>query len=123
MSNSKFRKHPKHQAITRKMLMEKMQEMSNLLVVMEATLMEWEVWFKLFPQMKKNMTQEQFVHYVCDGPVFTEFPEKIMKSVRENMPLFADPEPEENKPAILDGSGNVANDKKLLLDPSGKPIV
>jgi hypothetical protein len=124
MSNSSLRKNPKHKNLTNKMLKEKLQEVSNLLVVLEATLMEWEIWHKhIIPTAKDNMTEEEYAHIIKDGPIFTELPEKVMQSIRENMPIFQKPEENPNMPAILDANGNVANDKKLLLDSSGKPII
>jgi hypothetical protein len=123
MSASAFRKNPKQRNLTNKMLVEKLDQVSQLATSMELTLLEWQSWWMLLKNMKKNMSQEEFEACFNDGPIFSTIPEKIMKSIRDNCPFSGQAEPEEQKPAILDAAGNVANGKKVLLDQSGKPIV
>jgi hypothetical protein len=124
MGNSAFRKKPNEKNLTRKMIQQRMDDMAALMVAMEATLMEWEVWYRLIPMMTDGMSDEEFKHYVMDGPIFTDTPGKIMESIRQHIPEVEPPE-EKPKPGILDGSGNVANvnDKKILSGPDGKPII
>jgi len=124
MSNSSLRKKPNEKNLTRKMIQDKMEDMASLMVAMEATLMEWEVWFRLIPMMTDGMSEEEFKFYVKDGPIFTDTPSKIMQSIREQMPEMEPPE-EEPKPGIFGADGNIANvnDKPILNDANGKPII
>lgn len=124
MSNSAFRKKHGEKNITKKMMAERMDDMAALMVAMEATLMEWEVWYRLIPMMTDGMSEEEFKFYVKDGPIFTDTPGKIMQSIREQMPEMEPPE-EEPKAGILGADGNVANvdDKPILSGPDGKPII
>lgn len=124
MGVSAFRKKPNERNLTRKMIQDKMDDMAALMVAMEATLMEWEVWFRLVKHMKEGMSEEEFAHYVMDGPIFTDTPGKIMQSIREQLPELEPPE-EENKSAVLDGSGNATSSKNkpMLTDANGNPII
>lgn len=125
MSISAFRKKPNQKNLTRKMIMEKMEEMSSLMVAMEATLMEWEVWFRLFKNMQDGMTQDEFHNYVMDGPIFTDIPGKIMHSIREQMPDMEPPINEEDHKPILDSQGNATSseNKPILTDANGNPLI
>jgi hypothetical protein len=120
MTKSSSLKNKKGKNITRKMILGRMEDMAQLMVAMEATLMEWEIWYRLIKNQKDSYSNDEWKHIVLDGPIFTEFPEKIMKSVRENTPLLEKPaEEEEKKPILFDGSGNITastdENKKIIV--------
>jgi hypothetical protein len=126
MGKSSFMKRKGGNVVTKKMVTERMDDMAALMTAMEATLMEWEVWYRLIPQQKKYLTQEQYEWFVKEGPAFTEFPNKIMSSIRHSMPpidFAADDKPAEPaKPAILDSTGLPAMKEDTtprILDSSG----
>lgn len=130
MSNSNFRKKPNEKNLTRKMIQGKMDDMASLMVAMEATLMEWETWYRLMPLIKEGLSEEEFSHYLNDGPIFTDMPGKIMSSIREQMDkqekeAKEKAEKAQNASPILDSNGNVvkSDDKPILLDSNEKPIV
>lgn len=125
MSCSDFRKKPNEKNITKKMILKRLEDVSQLTVALEATLTEWEIWYQMIKNVKENLTQEEFEYYVTDGPIFSEIPDKIMKSVREQIKdqLGDLSQPKEERPPVLDNNGNVASDKKLILDKDGKPII
>jgi hypothetical protein len=121
MGRSSFAKRKGGNQITKKMIASRMDDMAALMTAMEATLMEWEVWFRLIQMQKTGLTQEEFMHFVNDGPIFTEFPAKIMESVRNQMPQF---EPltadEPKKPSILGADGlPVMQDAPRVLGADG----
>lgn len=111
MAQSAFR-NKKGKNLTKKMLIEKIEEMTTLMIFMEQTLTEWEVWFRLLKLQKDGNTPEEFANIVLDGPIFEgSMSAKIMESVRANVPTF-EPKSEEEKaeqdrPALFDASGNV----------------
>jgi hypothetical protein len=109
--------------VTKKMITDRMEDMATLMTAMEAALMEWEIWYRLIPQQKKCLTQEQFEMFVLDGPILTEFPGKIMESIRKQMPAMEPLELEEvKKPLILDSTGlpaQSANNVPKILDSTG----
>lgn len=116
MSQSSFMKRKGGNIITKKMMAEKMDEMAALCTLLETTLMEWEVWYRLVKSQKKNMSPTEWEHVVNDGPIFTDMTEKVMESIRQNVPSMErtpEEEMQDKKPAILDASGNVASDKKV----------
>lgn len=110
MSRSSFEKRKNGNVITKKMILERMDSLASLTTVMETTLMEWEIWYRLIASQKKFLTQEQWEAFVSDGPIFTDFTSKIMESIRANIPQLQKDESADVpvKPGILDGSGNVA---------------
>src|SRR5208283_702604 len=106
--------------VTKKMVTDRMDDMATLMTAMEAALMEWEIWYRLIPQQKKFLSQEQFEQFVMDGPILTEFPGKIMESIRRQMPPVEALAEEEKKPLILDSTGLPAQtDAPKVLDSSG----
>lgn len=111
MGQSAFKKK-RGKELTKKMLIEKIEEMTTLMIFMEQTLTEWEVWFRLLKLQKDGNTSEEFANIVLDGPIFEgEMSEKIMESIRQNVPEF-EPKTEEemaeqDRPALFDASGNV----------------
>ena len=115
MSISAFRQR-KGKDITKKMLIKKMDEMASLMTLMEQTLTEWEIWYRLIPLQKNELSQEQFEHFIKDGPIFHDMPSKIMQTIRNQLPSFDPPTEEEKKkqdaPALFDGSGNIIESKK-----------
>jgi hypothetical protein len=113
-------KRPEGSSLTKKMIANRMDDMAALMTAMEATLMEWEVWYRLIAQQKKYLNQEQYELFISDGPIFTEFPGKIMESVRHSMPAIEEPVEPEKKPLILDSSGLPAQaDLPKILNSSG----
>lgn len=124
MASSNFRKTPKEQNITKKMLQQKMEEVAQLSVALETTIMEWELWFRLIPMLKEGNTPEQHEAYINDGPIFSDIPSRIMESIRNQMPKVEEPAKEDKKPVLFDGSGNVASvtDKPILKDSAGNII-
>jgi hypothetical protein len=107
--------------LTKKMIANRMDDMATLMTAMEATLMEWEIWFRLLKIQKKNLTPEQYQFVIDDGPIFTDFPQKIMNSVREQMPPIEEAVEEEKKPNILGTDGlPVQKDTPKILDSSGR---
>jgi len=121
MGKSSYMKRQGGNKVTKKMVSERMDDMAALMTAMEATLMEWEIWFRLIKMQQKALTPEQFVHFVMDGPIFTEFTGKIMESIRANIPALGDvPEEEPKKPSILGADGlPVMADAPKILDASG----
>jgi hypothetical protein len=122
MGRSSFAKRKGGNKITKKMISTRMDDMAALMTAMEATLMEWEVWFRLIQLQKTGLTQEEFNHFVNDGPIFTEFPAKIMESIRNQMPQFEPlTEEEQKKPSILGADGLPAmQDAPRVLDANGR---
>ncbi len=106
--------------VTKKMIAQRMDDVAQLTVALEATLMEWEIWYKMVMQQKDFLTAEQFHAFVKEGPIFSEIPGKIMDSVRANMPKFEGLSREEAdqldaKPKILAGDGLPAQQKKIII--------
>lgn len=124
MSKSSYMKRKGGNTVTKKMVANRMEDMATLMTAMEATLMEWEVWYRLIQQQKKSLTPEQFDFFLQDGPIFTEFTGKIMKSIRDQMPALEELPPEEPKASVLgaDGLPVVPNQTPMLLDGSGNVI-
>jgi hypothetical protein len=124
MTASAFRKAPKEKNLTNKMMRQKMEELAQLMIALETTLMEWEMWYRLVPDIKAGMTESEYAAFLADGPIFSEIPEKIMISIRNQMPKREPVKPEEKKPVLFDGKGNVASvdDKPILQDSSGNII-
>lgn len=108
MSNGSSLKRGSKALPTKKMVTDRMDDMAALMTAMEATLMEWEIWLSLIKGQKKYLSQEQWEIFVSEGPVFTEFPQKIMDSVRAAMPKFETKEPEKEQ-------------KKMILGTDGLP--
>lgn len=111
MSFSAFRKR-KAKDLTKKMLIEKIEEMSVLMSYMEQALIEWDVWHKLLPMQKEGLSDREYQCVIEDGPIFQdETVSKIMQSIRENVPDMTPPSEEEkaeqDRPALFDGSGNI----------------
>ncbi len=120
MGKSSFMKRKGGNTVTKKMQTDRMEDMAVLMTALEATLMEWEIWYRLLPQQKKFLSQEQFEQFVSDGPIFTEFPGNIMDSIRKQMPAVEPLLEAEVKPSILDASGlPVQNDLPKILDSTG----
>ena len=103
--------------VNKKMMAGRMDDMANLMVAMEATLMEWEVWYRLIKMQKisldrNELSKEQYDFFIDDGPIFTDLTAKIMASVRQNIPDFAKEKAQmpagEDKPAILGADGYAA---------------
>lgn len=121
MSNrSSFMKRKGGNIVTKKMLAQRMDDVAQLTVALEATLMEWEIWYKMVMQQKDFLTTEQFTAFVIEGPIFSEIPGKIMTSVRANMPKFDGLTREEAdkldaSPKILAGDGLPVQPKKLII--------
>lgn len=116
-------KRKRGQGLTKKMLIEKIDEMALLLNYMEQALTEWEIWFRIIPiQQKGAASQEEFEHFLKDGPIFQEMTSKIMESIREHVPDMTpktDEEVEEEKrPALLDAQGNVIEKTVNKQEPS-----
>jgi len=119
MSRSSFAKRKGGNTVTKKMVTDRMDDMATLMTAMEATLMEWEIWYCLIKIQKNGLTQEQFDHFLNDGPIFTEFPGKIMDSIRGQMPPLEE-RPEEVRPSILGADGlPVTPDIPRILDANG----
>jgi hypothetical protein len=97
--------------VTKKMISERMEQMATLTTLMETTLLEWEIWFRLIKGQKKFLTQEQWEAFITDGPIFSDMTGKIMESVRQNMPELKKDEDASvpPTPGILGADGNVAN--------------
>jgi len=116
MSKPSAFKQKKAKDITRKMLLQKIEEMAALITLMEQTLTEWEIWHRLLPLQKEGLTQEQFESFLADGPIFNDSPSKIMQTIRNQVPKFEKPTEEEkqkqDRPALLDASGNVIESRK-----------
>jgi hypothetical protein len=121
MTASAFRKTPKEKNLTNRMMRQKMEELAQLMIALETTLMEWEMWYRLIPDLKSGMTAEEYDAFLADGPIFSEIPEKIMISIRNQMPKREPKPKEDEKPVLFDGKGNVANanDKPIIQDSSG----
>lgn len=125
MGKSSFMKRKDGNVITKKMMTDKMEQMATLMTVMEATLMEWEIWYRLIKHQKKNLTPEQYEFFVLDGPILTEYPSKIMASIRAQIPEVSMEEVEAaeaaaKKPAILGADGLPAQaELPRILDASG----
>lgn len=107
-------------------------DMATLMTAMEATLMEWEIWFRLIKMQKislerNEITKEELEFFVNDGPPFTDLPGRIMQSIRKQIPDFKKEKEETpaNKPEILDKDGMIASstDKKStkILGADGLP--
>lgn len=124
MGKSSFMKRKGGNTVTKKMVADRMEDMATLMTALEATLMEWEVWFRLIQQQKKSLTPEQFDFFLQDGPIFTEFTGKIMESIRSQMPKLEELAPEEPKAPVLgaDGLPVIPNQAPKLLDGSGNVI-
>ena len=93
----------------------KIDDMANLMVAMEATLMEWEVWYRLIKMQKLSLerneiTKEELEFFINDGPPFTDLPGRIMNSIRQQIPDFKKEKEEmpQEKPTILDKDGMIA---------------
>jgi hypothetical protein len=107
-------------------------DMATLMTAMEATLMEWEVWFRLINMQKislerNEITKEELEFFINDGPPFTDLPGRIMASIRKQIPDFKKEKEETpaNKPEILDKNGMIAtNEPKTspkILGANGLP--
>lgn len=120
MGQSSYMKRKGGNVVTKKMMTDRMEDMATLMTAMEATLMEWEIWFRLIKSQKKFLTAEQWEAFISDGPIFTEFTGKIMDSVRQNVPELQKDESADTPvaPGILGADGNVANTapaKKIIV--------
>lgn len=117
--SSSFLKRKGGNTVTKKMILDRMENMATLMTAMETTLMEWEIWFRLIKGQKKFLTKEQWEAFITDGPIFTDITGKIMESIRQNVPEIQKDESADvpPTPAILDGSGNVAasDSKKIIV--------
>lgn len=104
--------------ITKKMIVDRTDQLATLCTALETTLMEWEIWFRLIADQKKFLSQAQWEAFITDGPIFTDITGKIMESVRANIPELKKDESADVpvKPGILGADGNVANasDKKII---------
>lgn len=126
---SKLKKQAKKP--TNKMMQKKMEDMANLMVAMEATLMEWEVWYRLIKMQRLSVqrgevTEKELNFFIDDGPPFTDLPGKIMESIRKTIPDFKKEKEEapEEKPQILDKDGMIATTDKpkpAILGADGLP--
>jgi hypothetical protein len=125
MGKSSFIKRKGGNVVNKKMLLNRMEDMAALMTAMEATLMEWEVWYKLLKFQKKNLSPEQYDFFVNDGPIFTDFPAKIMQSIREQMPLLEEaPEQPEQAPILgADGLPVTPEQPAKILGADGTPVV
>lgn len=121
MGQSSFMKRKGGNVVTKKMMTDRMEDMATLMTAMEATLMEWEIWFRLIKSQKKFLTAEQWEAFISDGPIFTDFTGRIMESVRQNVPELKKDESADEpvKPGILGADGNVAS----TAEPAKKIIV
>ena len=109
----------------------RVEDMANLMVAMEATLMEWEIWYRLIKMQRISLdrgeiTKEELEFFINDGPPFTDLPGKIMKSIRDQIPDFKKEKEESdpNKPEILDQNGMIATKdapKPKILGADGMP--
>ncbi|MFW6130263.1 MAG: hypothetical protein ACOC56_03690 [Atribacterota bacterium] len=120
MSHSAFRKK-KAKDVTRKMLIEKINEMSTLMSYMESALIEWEIWHKLLPMQKDALSEREYNFFLEDGPIFEdEIVQKVVQSIRENVPEMKPQSEEEkieqDKPALFDGSGNIIEKTNETVD-------
>jgi hypothetical protein len=104
-------------SITKKMITGRMDDMANLMVAMEATMMEWEVWYRIVKMQQISLkrgeiTQDQLDFFINDGPIFTDLTGKIMASIRSQIPDYAkekqDSPVDSGKPAILGADGFAA---------------
>lgn len=122
MGRSSSLKRKGGNVVTKKMLAGRMEDMATLITVCEATLMEWEIWFRLIKIQKKSLTPEQFDFFLSDGPIFTDIPGKIMESIRKQMPQVNDDlqVETEKKPSILGADGlPVIQELPRILDSTG----
>lgn len=103
--------------VNKKMMAGRMDDMANLMVAMEATLMEWEVWYRLIKMQRisldrNELSREQYDFFIQDGPIFTDMPAKIMSSIRQSIPDYVKEKEQmpagEEKPAILGADGFAA---------------
>jgi hypothetical protein len=103
--------------VTKKMILERTDQLATLCTALETTLLEWEIWFRLIKSQKKCLTKEQWEFFISDGPIFTEITGKIMESIRQNIPqLEKDEAPEVPvRAGILGADGNVAEAPKKLI--------
>lgn len=124
---AKQKKRPEKQ-LTKAMLVEKMNEMAGLVNAMEYALQEWEVWKRLIPMQKKGLTDEEFMHFLADGPPLSDLSGKIMESIRRTVPEFVPKTDEElekeQAPGILDANGNVMerDDRPDIIEP-GQSVI
>ena len=125
MSRSTRLKKKGGNTITKAMIEEKLDQMAVMMTAMEATLMEWEIWYRFSKIQKKNLTQDQYDFYINDGPIFTDIPGRIMDSIRANMGAEPVEAPVAEKSAVLgaDGLPIQQNAPKTLLDSSGNPVL
>lgn len=86
MSKSSHMKRKGGNVITKKMITQKADEMAIIMTALETTLMEWEIWYRMIPQQKKYLSDEQFFEFIKEGPILTELPGKIMESIRNQLP-------------------------------------
>lgn len=118
MSTSHLRKTPTERNLTRKMIIQKMDEMAVMMTAMEATIMEWEVWFRLITQIQKHNTPDQLVEYIKDGPIFTDLTGKIMESIRAQMPTLEQCVEDAEIKSILGADGQLASTDTNIIHPN-----
>jgi len=106
--------------VTKAMIAKRMEDVAQLSVALEATLMEWEIWYKMLMNQKGYLTPAEFEDFVKEGPIFSDIPGKIMASVRAAMPQFEpiskeDADKADAKPKILGADGLPSLEKKSII--------
>lgn len=132
MSNkSSSMKSKKGKEMTRAEILQQLDNLATLTTATEATLTEWEVWYRLILMQlisyeKGQVELKDLMFFIKDGPPFTDLPGRIMESIRANIPDFAkekvEKDAEDAKPKILDATGKQTTSKAppKILDASGK---
>jgi hypothetical protein len=108
MSTSSLRPKRKGKDITKKMLIDKLNDIAAFATALETVVTEYDLWYSIVKNQHQNLTHEEFVSVVQDGPIFSDLSQKILTSIREHLPdMTPRPVTEKNTPALFDGRGNI----------------